>query len=202
MRRPAPTLLLVFAALLAISSSAFAQNPPQAKATPDMAPLKAVIEQVQKALAEYQTNLGGGVDALPPLASAVFDFKATSAIGEGGTISFFIFKFGVSHESAVTNDVTFTYSVPKPPAGLSSKNQKPPELKDTLAQTIQSAAAAVKTAAKMGNLSFTKLVVSVQYGVKWEGNITAGAQISFVTVGLSGAKSVNTVQTVNLTFGQ
>ena len=52
----------------------------------------------------------------------------------------------------------------------------------------------------MGNLSFTKLVVSVQCGVKWEGNIGAGAQISFVTVGLSGAKSSNTVQSVILSI--
>ena len=94
---------------LTISRSAYAQKLAPTAATPDMAPLRDVIEHVQKALAEYQTNLGGGADALPPLTSAVFDFKATSAITKGGTISFFIFKFGASHESAVTNDVNFTY---------------------------------------------------------------------------------------------
>jgi hypothetical protein len=204
MRRLALPLIIVFATLLAVSPSAFAQNPVQIQVTPDTAPLNLVIAQVQKALDDYQENRGGGADALPPLTSAVFDFKATSVVTIGGVINFFIFKFGVSHESAVTNDVTYTYSFPKPrrEAGLLA-TRKAPELKDTLARTIQSAAAAVKTAGTLGELSLTKVAVSIQYGVKWEGSGGGSVPVfTFITVGLSGAEAKDTVQSVSLTFGQ
>lgn len=171
----------------------------------DAAPLNLVIAQVKAALAEYQQNLGGGADALPALSSAEFDFKATTATTGGITVNLFIFKLGGSHETDVVNDVTYTYSVPKPPATVPTKanpNRKPPLLKDALAQTIQSAAAAIKTSGNLGKLSFTKLTVNLQYGVKWDGNIGANVPISFVTVGLSGDKNKNTVQSVKLVFGE
>lgn len=67
----------------------------------------------------------------------------------------------------------------------------PPQLKDQLAMTIQGAAAAVKAAGTLGNLSFAKLVVNIEYSVKWDGDI-----------GLTGDKNKNTVQSVELTFGE
>lgn len=182
-----------------VSLSAFGQTSPP----PDAAPLNLVIAQVKGALAEYQNNRGGGADALPALSSAEFDFKATTATTVGLTVNLFIFKLGGSHENDVVNDVTYTYSVPKPPTTASlQSNKKPPLLKDALAQTIQSAAAAIKTSGTLGKLTFTKLTVNLQYGVKWDGNIGANVPISFVTIGLSGDKNKNTVQSVKLVFGQ
>ena len=61
---------------------------------------------------------------------------------------------------------------------------------------------AVKTSGKLGNLSFTKLTIDVQYGVKWDGSAGVNAPISLVTIGLNGEKSKNTVQSVKLTFGE
>ncbi len=179
-----------------------AQTPQPPKTPEDLAPLDLVIAQVKAALAEYQANLGGGADALPPLSTAEFDFKATTATTTELAVNLFIFKLGGSHEDDVVNDVTYTYSVPKPkpPRGKALSIEKPPLLKDALAQAIQSAAKAVKTAGTVGELPFNKLTVNIQYGVKWDGTIGANAPISLVTVGLSGEKNKNTVQSVTLVF--
>lgn len=191
-----------------ISLCAFGQvstpaTTPVAGSDADLVPLSHVVSQVKDALAEYQHNLGGGADALPPLASAEFDFKTTTATTVGGSINLFIFKIGVSHEKDVVNDVTYIYAVPKPTTatGLLA-NKKPPLLKDELARTIQSASAAVKTAGKVGNLPFSKLTVNLQYGVKSDASAGVSAPIQFVTIGLSGDKNKNTVQSVKLVFGQ
>lgn len=166
--------------------------------------LERVIAEVKAALDEYQSNLGAGDHALPPLSSAEFDFKTVIATTEGLTLSFLIFKLGGSHENDVTNDVTFTYAVPKPlrMESLFSHPAPPPQLKDQLAMTIQGAAAAVKAAGTLGNLSFTKLAVNIEYGVKWDGDIGVNVPISLVTVGLTGDRNKNTVQSVKLTFGE
>lgn len=189
-----------------MSSTSSGPTPPAAPPPPDAVPLELVIAQVKEALQEYQTNLGGGADALPPLSSAEFDFKTTTATTIGLSISLFIFKIGGSHEKDVVNDVTFTYSVPKPPPdkkGLGVAKKKPSvELKDQLAQTIRTAAAAVKTAGTVGKLPFSKLSVNIQYGVKWDGSAGASVPIQLVTIGISGEKSKNTVQSVKLVFGQ
>ncbi len=169
----------------------------------DTVDLNSVIKQVTSALNDYQNNLGGGADALPPLASAEFDFKTTVGTTVGGSINILIFKFGASHERDVVNDVTFTYSLPKPPkAAATAHAKKPPTLEDELAKTIQAAAAAVKTAGTLGKLNFSKLAVTLQYGVKWDGNGGVNIPVSLVTIGVSGDVNKNTVQSVKLTFGQ
>lgn len=156
--------------------------------------------QVQKALDRYQAE--SGAEKLPPLAEADFDFKATSATTVGGTISLFIFKIGASHENDVTNEVTFTYKLPPPLIALEKgpKRPPPPTLADDLVKTIKAAAHAVQGSATVGNLKFSQLTVQLQYGVKVEGSGSAGPTISIVTVGLSGDKNKNTVQTVKLVF--
>lgn len=182
---------------------AFAAVPAVASQPQDVAPLELVIAQVKAALDEYQRNLGGGADALPPLSSAEFDFKTTTGKTAGFTINLLIFKFGTSHENDEVNDVTYTYTVPKPstPPGLSAL-KKPPELKDELAKTIQSAAKAVKTSGTLGKLNFSKLTVNLQYGVTWDINASGNFQFTLVTAGVSGDKKKNTVQSVKLVFGQ
>jgi hypothetical protein len=169
----------------------------------DAAPLDLVITQVKAALDQYQQGLGSEPDALPALSSAEFDFKTSTATTVGGSISFFIFKIGGSHEKDVCNDVTFKYSVPPPPKGLTPHSKpKPPTLTEELVSTIQAAATAVKSAGKLGPLGFSQLTVTIQYGVKWDGSLGVNVPISFVTVGLNGDKNKNTVQTVKLVFGK
>ncbi|MGD0001674.1 MAG: hypothetical protein ABSE21_16370 [Bryobacteraceae bacterium] len=182
-----------------IATIGFAQTPTP---PPDTAPLERVIEEVNKALDDYQSNRGTGADALPPLSSVEFDFKVTKSVVIGGSVNLFIFKIGGSHEKDDVNDVTYTYSVPKPKEPRALTNKKPPELREALAQTIQTSVAALKTAGVIKGTSLTKIAISIQYGVKWDGNGGISAPISFVTIGLSGDVSKNTVQSVKLTFGQ
>jgi|SRR5208337_5010612 len=192
----------------AVSLNGFAQT--TTPATPpavtslspkDAAPLDLIISQVKAALDLYQQNVGNSPDALPPLTSAEFDFKTTTAKVEGFTINLLIFKIGGSHEKDVVNDVTFTYAVPPPSKGLLSR-KKPPTLTEQLANTIQSAAASVKTCKQIGKLSFTKFTVNLQYSVKWDGNIGASVPISLVTLGPSADVNKNEVQSVKLVFGK
>ena len=69
----------ILSLLLLASASAFGQQAASTKKPPDTVPLDQVIAQVQQALDEYQGNLGTGDYKLPPLATAEFDFKATTA---------------------------------------------------------------------------------------------------------------------------
>jgi hypothetical protein len=208
MRRKFYSALLLATCLLASHGFGQSQTPTPASVVPfdpaNHAPLDQVIAEVKKALKLYQDSIGRGPDSLPPLASAEFDFKVTTATVVGASISLFIFKIGGSHETDVVNDVTFTYSVPPPkkPSGALQATQKPKPLAEELASTIQSAAAAVKASPQLGSLNFSKLAVNIQYGVKWDGNIGANVPIQFVTIGISGDKNKNTVQSVKLTFGK
>ena len=194
--------VLVVLMMSALTLPVFGQT--SAAPTDDQKPLSEVIDQVTKALKEYQDNRGGGAtNELPPLSSAEFDFKTTTATTGGFTINLFIFKFGTSHEKDVVNDVTYTYSLPTPTKSTSLQGSHPaPQLKDALAQTIQEAAKAVKASSTAAGLPFSKLTVNVQYGVKWDLNAAGQIQYSFITVGLSGDKNKNTVQSVKLVFGK
>lgn len=201
--------LLVLACVISLDSFAQTPTPATAPVLPaasptDAAPLDLIIPQVKAALDLYQKNVGSGPDALPPLTSAEFDFKTTTAKVEGLTINLLIFKLGGSHEKDVVNDVTFTYTLkppPKPPVGLLTI-KKPPTLTAQLANTIQNAAEAVKASKQLGGLTFSIFTVNLQYGVKWDGNIGANVPISLVTLGLNADVNKNTVQSVKLVFGQ
>lgn len=166
--------------------------------------LNSVIASVEAALKCYQDNRGTGPDALPPLQQATFDFKTTTGTVGGVTISFFIFKVGASKESDMTNQLTFTYSVPKPATGNGHalKLAKPPQyLSDSIVADIQSAAEAVKSRATVDKLAFSKLALTLQYGVVFDGNIGINAPIQLVTLGANIDKKRNDVQSVTLTFG-
>jgi hypothetical protein len=193
-----------FPALLAFLPLALSGCPARRPTTPtpeNAVPLNSVIAQVESALVQYQDNIGNGPPALPPLSSAEFDFKVTTGRVTTTGINLLIFKIGGSYEYDVVHELTFTYAVPKPKVSITALGPEPPkQLKETLASTIQSAAAAVKTSRTAAGLPFKNLTMIIQYGVKWEGSITASGPISFVTASLGGTKNRNAVQSLKLVF--
>jgi hypothetical protein len=161
------TLLVVLACIIPLSSFAQTAAPAASPSLPvvspqEASPLDPIIPKVKESLDLYQHNLGNGPDALPPLTSAEFDFKTTTAKVAGLSVNLLVFKIGGSHENDDVNETTFTYSIPPPvaPATLSS-SKKPPTLSEQLAYTIQAAALAVKASKKSGPLSFRKFVVRI-----------------------------------------
>ena len=65
---------------------------------------------------------------------------------------------------------------------------------------MKAAAAAVKTSGTIGKLELNKLVITIQYGVKWEVKGGVQGSYSFVTIGINAGVNKNTVQSVKLTF--
>src|SRR6266536_2841952 len=194
------------AAPTSTSTTRIAAAPSRRPKTPSPRPKKPplpllgeVIKEVKKAVDQYQESLGGGAAALPPLQSAEFDFKVVTEKTTSGSISFFIFSFGGSTSDNTVNDVAYTYELPKPP-GVKALSEEPPILTETLARTIQEAARAVKESGTLGDLKFTKLVVDIQFGVKWTVDLAGNFTYQFVTLKLGGQKNQNTVQSVKLTF--
>jgi hypothetical protein len=209
---PAPTPLTTYSISEYAEVMAAAQPDVEYKAaqkakTTDTVPLSWVISQVQKALVQYNNSLGTGKDALPPLDSAEFDFKVTTAVVEGAKINFWIFSIGGSHEKDAVNDVTYTYSVPKATSSeLRAEMNKPsksPTLAEELVATIQRAAVAVKTAPTLGKLKFSKFTANIQYGVKWDasGGINVPV-VATLVAGVNADVNKNSVQSVKLVFGK
>jgi hypothetical protein len=192
---------LLFAMLLLSALPAAADTCPAPGTTgpKDAVPLCAVVFQVTSALTRYQSSLGSGTNALPPLSKAEFDFKTAAVTTVGAKISLFVFTIGGSHEKDVTNDITFTYALPKPKPGVVAPHTTV-TLEDQLYSTIRGAAEQVQMAQKVGNVPFTSLEINLQFCVKWDGNAGVNAPISLITVGLNGDKSRNTTQSVKLTF--
>ena len=192
---------LLFAMLLlgALPAAADTCPAPGMTGQKDAVPLCAVVSKVTSALTRYQSSLGSGTNALPPLSKAEFDFKTAAVTTVGAKISLFVFTIGGSHEKDVTNDITFTYALPKPKPSVVAPRTTV-TLEDQLYSTIRGAAEQVQMAQKVGNVPFTSLEINLQFCVKWDGNAGVNAPISLITVGLNGDKSRNTTQSVKLTF--
>ncbi len=142
---------LLFAMLLLSALPAAADTCPAPGTTgqKDAVPLCAVVSQVTSALTRYQSSLGSGTNALPPLSKAEFDFKTAAVTTVGAKISLFVFTIGGSHEKDVTNDITFTYALPKPKPGAVAPHTTV-TLEDQLYATIRGAAEQVQMAQKVG----------------------------------------------------
>ena len=167
------------------------------------ADLPAEIDAVVAALHCYQDHRGAGPDALPDLQQAQFDFQTVTSKTGGFTVSFFVFKLGASVEKDHTNQIGFTYALPKKKTatGQALKKAKPPQqLSDELVAYMQSAAAVVKDRAKLEKLDFNKLSIKVEYAVKFDGNIGVNIPIQLVTIGPNFDAKKSEVQTVTLTF--
>lgn len=170
--------------------------------------LAAVVQLVDHALKCYQA-LSKDLDpsqpkGLPKISSVVLDFKTTTGKTVGFSFSIFVFKVGASREKDVTDDVSFTYSIPKavaPPAkGLAKP--APVDLFKELVKEVAAAASAAQAQSTALGMPLSKVQVQVSYGIKFDGNVGVSVPISLVTIGGNGDYNKNNTQTITLTFGQ
>jgi hypothetical protein len=173
------------------------------------ADLPSVIQTVEQALECYQI-LSGAKDpmqpaGLPRLSSAVMDFKTTSGETVGFTFSIFVFKIGASREKDVTDDLSFTYSVPKPPViapHFGASKPSPAQLFAELVKEVQAAARAAQAQSTALGMPLSKVGITVSYGIKFDGNASLNVPVELVTAGGNGDYNKNNTQTISLTFGQ
>jgi len=172
------------------------------------ADLAAVVQLVDHALKCYQA-LSKDLDplqpkGLPKISSVVLDFKTTTGKTVGFSFSIFVFKVGASREKDVTDDVSFTYSIPKavaPPAKGFAK-PAPVDLFKELVKEVAAAASAAQAQSTALGMPLSKVQVQVSYGIKFDGNVGINVPISLVTLGGNGDYNKNNTQTITLTFGQ
>lgn len=175
----------------------------------DMVDLAAIVQLVEHALKCYQA-LSKDLDplqpkGLPKITSAVMDFKTTTSRTVGFSFSIFVFKVGASREKDVTDDVSFTYSVPKvvtlpPIVGLTKP--APADLFKELVKEVAAASSAAQAQSTALGLPLSKVQIQISYGIKFDGYVGASVPISLVTVGGNGDYNKNNTQTITLTFGQ
>lgn len=174
----------------------------------DTVNLAAVVQLVDQALRCYQA-LSKDLDplqpkGLPKITSAAMDFKTTTGKTVGFSFSIFVFKVGASREKDVTDDVSFTYSVPKvalPPTKGVTK-PAPADLFEELVKEVAAAATAAQAQSTALGLPLSKVQIQISYGIKFDGNVGASVPISLVTIGGNGDYNKNNTQTIALTFGQ
>ncbi|HEX4021284.1 MAG TPA: hypothetical protein VHX63_09085 [Acidobacteriaceae bacterium] len=184
-------LLLAFSSALALAQDA--------KQNPRTISLSDAITQVNLALQDYQTEAEQSKSKLPPLKSADFDFKTTTDRSAGATFTFLIFTIGGSRSDESVNDVAFHYEVPKAPKLQSHGLGQPVQLREQLTKTIEAAAQSLQDAPALKGLAFSKLSVTISYGVKW--TVTGGISVPMlVTSGLNAGKDRNSIQTIQLQF--
>jgi hypothetical protein len=172
------------------------------------ADLPSVVQTVERALECYQALAGTKDPAqpkgLPKLSSAVMDFKTTTGKTVGFTFSIFVFKVGASREKDVTDDLTFTYSVPKVtlPKTEGFVKPTPTPLYAELVKEVQAAASAAQAQSTALGMPLSKVGVTVAYGIKFDGNVSLSVPVQLVTIGGNGDYNKNNTQTITLTFGQ
>jgi hypothetical protein len=175
----------------------------------DTADLPSVVQTVEQALKCYQA-LSGEKDplqpkGLPKLNSVEMDFKTTTGKTVGFTFSIFVFKVGASREKDVTDELKFTYSVPKKLAlpkvvGLDQGKPKPVPLYEELVKEVQAAARAAQTQSKLLGMPLNKVSIAVSYGIKFDGNVSISVPVQLVTIGGNGDYNKNNTQSITLSF--
>ena len=173
------------------------------------ADLPSVVQTVEQALKCYQAMTGSAdpnqPKGLPKLSSAVMDFRTTTARSVGFSISFFIFKIGASREKDATDDISFTYSVPKTvvlPKTASLARPAPSDLFSELVKDVQAAANSAKSQSTALGMPLSKVQITIAYGIKFDGNVSINAPVQLVTIGGNGDYNKNNTQTITLTFGE
>lgn len=168
-----------------------------------------VVQMVDQALKCYQA-LSGDADPTQPkglhkLSSAVMDFKTTTGKTVGFSLSVYVFKVGASREKDVTDELKFTYSVPKNVSLPKTNNlvkPSPTPLFEELVKEIGAASRAAQAQSAALSLPLSKVVVTVSYGIKFDGNVGINVPIQLVTIGGNGDYNKNNTQTIELTFGE
>lgn len=173
----------------------------------DTADLASVVQTVEQALKCYQA-LSSEKDplhpkGLPKLKSVQLDFKTTTSKTVGFSILIFVFKVGASREKDVTDDLTFTYSVPKkiqlpPTQGLVKPSPAP--LYEELVKEVQAAANAAQSQSKLLGIPLSNVSVAVSYGIKFDGNVAINVPVQLVTIGGNGDYNKNNTQSITLSF--
>lgn len=171
------------------------------------ADLPSVVQTVEQALKCYQV-LSGDKDplqpkGLPKLNSVVMDFKTTTGETVGFSFSIFVFKVGASREKDVTDDLSFTYSVPKKialPKSPGLAKVKPAPLYEELVKEVQAAARAAQSQSTALGMPLNKVSIAVSYGIKFDGNLSLNVPVQLVTIGGNGDYNKNNVQTLTLNF--
>lgn len=173
----------------------------------DPVPLCFVATKIKKALDDYNADPGTEKNLLPKLSKAEFDFQTVRSKSGGFQFSILVFSLGTAHEVDSTDDVTFSYEVPKP-AQLEAESAFAERIKNDhdfskeLIETIRAAAQQLKATQAVGEAKFKTLTVNLAYGVKWDFTAGATVPIQLVTVGGNFDRNKATTQSVKLTFGQ
>ena len=139
--------------------------------------LAAVVQLVDHALKCYQA-LSKDLDplqpkGLPKISSAIMDFKTTTGKTVGFSFSIFIFKIGASREKDVTDDVSFTYSVPKvvAPQPKGFVKPAPADLFKELVKEVAAAASAAQAQSTALGLPLSRVQIQISYGIKFDGSV-------------------------------
>jgi hypothetical protein len=173
----------------------------------DTADLPSVVQTVEQALKCYQV-LSGEKDpmqpkGLPKLNSVELDFKTTTGKTLGFTFSIFVFKVGASREKDVTDELKFTYSVPKKlqlPKTPGFAKPTPVPLYEELVKEVQAAARAAQAQSHALGMPLNKVSINVAYGIKFDGNVSINVPVQLVTIGGNGDYNKNNIQSITLSF--
>jgi NTP-dependent ternary system trypsin peptidase co-occuring protein len=191
-----------------VAAAAVAEEKKGGEQPAGTADLARVVQLVDHALKCYQA-LSKDLDplqpkGLPKISSATMDFKTTTGKTVGFSLSIFVFKVGASREKDVTDDIAFTYSVPKvvAPGPKGITKPVPADLFAELVKEVAAAANAAQAQSTALGMPLSKVQITVSYGIKFDGNVAVSVPISLVTIGGNGDYNKNDTQTITLTFGQ
>jgi Trypsin-co-occurring domain 2 len=198
--KPAHRSVLVLAAVLC--SQACTTTAPPAQPAPasgaDGVELEAVMEAIQQALSEAQTQ---DVPGFPPLESVTVKLQAEASRSVGGQLELYIFSVGSRYtaETASTLELKMKPPQGRPPQGLRPAG----DLKQALARAIHLAKVGVAKAAQ-GSPPFimTDIQIDLKFTVELGGS--AGAKVDLVPLGAEagGKLSHNQIHSITLVFGK
>jgi hypothetical protein len=194
--------LLVACSLMGSPAPAAPPAPPDA-----MIAVEKLLEEVNQALALAREQVGAETaqGRLDELDSVTLALQATARRVDGNRFSFFIFQWGTETTEATTSRITLTLSKPVPgePSRKAQDQALGPtqDLASTLATAIVSAwqAGSAATGVIKG-VEPTRVSCEVSFGVTRERGGGLKATINPVGIDVGGARSLQTVQTITVTF--
>ena len=159
-------------------------------------PVEALISQIQDALQIISQKLPE--EQLPPLSTAEVTLQTTMATNARGGIDFFVISIGGKVAQEEVQQMVLTLSPPSPKAGAPAASG---DFAKAMADAIIAAArGAAKAIRRQPPLELAKLVASMNFVIKAEGE--GGVKATFVPVTLNFGASVSQseMHKVELTF--